>query len=163
MLVAYFLLEYMMHFYGGWCSKGRTTFKWNPTSFSSTVSFQKPDKSQMRKQGKRVYSVALWKPPSISHCSREVTPRHPNSFSPHRKLTGKCFLFVFLKLIHLRLTWGGFLQTIYFQNDIWTNYQWPKRKGTPGSLWKALCEASYFWSCQKCWGKIIAGFAAAAD
>lgn len=34
--------------------------------------------------------------------------------SPHRKLTGKCFLFVFLKQTHLQLTWGGFLQANLF-------------------------------------------------
>lgn len=90
-----FLLEYMMNFYGGWWRKGRTTFKWNPTSFSSTVSFQKPDKSQKWRLGKECTTKPLWKPPSISFWSGKVTPRHHNSSSPDSKLTGKCFLICF--------------------------------------------------------------------
>lgn len=135
-LAAGCLPQHTMNFYGGG-GECRTTCKRNPTSFSSSVSCQKPDKSQRGGWARSApRSRSENQPPAHSGAGHAWAP--PQRLSPHRTHRGKCLPVCFPPTTRLQLTWGGFLLMTCLQNGSRTNHPLVKGEKDSRSIYEEI-------------------------
>lgn len=145
----------MMNFYGGWWGKGRTTFKTQHHS-SLHCHFKSQIKVEWGMQ-------PFWTPPSISFWNQEGTPRHDNSFSPHRKLTGKCCPVCFPETDTFTADLMRIPADDLFTKQYLTNYQLAKKEKDYWSFTKCSVCRFIFLVLAKVFRDDPSGFATAAD